>query len=252
MKPKKAKKAKKSIESEPKAKSKKVKEASKSRNVNSSHDDDDDSDLRVKARVRSTPDNTATESVKQSDFTMIRRNIERNRHVVDLLAVAGTVRISKDLMSELRSMFVTSRDRDSGTYSFSGVDPTFKNPRQNALKIAETVLTIQAHRDRAVSIQLDLFAFLNRLTKARRAVKELIQEQYGNDLKRLGALTIQGTLIDAVRSPLLEKQDKVEMYLNLTDRILKNLDSSHFSFREAGVRVDSVISRAEGAYGGRN
>lgn len=229
---------------------KKVKSAMKSRN--SDLDDDDDSDLRVKARVRSTPDNTATESVKQSDFTMIRRNIERNPHVVDLLSVAGTVRISKDLMSELRSMFVTSRDRDSGTYSFSGVDPTFKNPRQNALKIAETVLTIQAHRDRAVSIQLDLFAFLNRLTKARRAVKELIQEQYGNDLKRLGALTIQGTLIDAVRSPLLEKQDKVEMYLNLTDRILKNLDSSHFSFREAGVRVDSVISRAEGAYGGRN
>jgi hypothetical protein len=229
--------------------SKKLKKKKKLRSNDANHLAKLDGETR---KIKHAVDGTGTESVKLSEFGRIRNGIQRDPRVRDLLDIADSVAISPTLIDELREMFVTSRDNRHGTYSFSGVDSTFKNPRKNAIKIAELLLVIQAHRDRAVNIQLDLFTFLDKITKARRVIREVMHEQFGVELKKVGALPVQAVLNESVMERLNEKKDTVEMYLNITDRILKNLDNSYFSFREAGIRGESVMSRAEGAFGGRN
>lgn len=203
-------------------------------------------------KAKRTPDNTGVEVGHISDFSSSRRRVQRDSRIATLIETADGIQISTELESELRQFYTTARDVKVGTYSYMGVDPDFTNPRKNQIRIAKAMLKIQAYRDRVLDIQTVLLGFSNKLQSAKRLAVELIHERFGEELKKRGALTVQSVFIDAVIEPIIEKRELVDMYLKRTDLILKNLDNSHFTYREVGQIGNSIISRAEGAYGSRN
>lgn len=224
-----------------KLKSKKSKEAS-----GSSFADIPDNDFKKK-RVKS-PDGLSESVTSLTDFARDRRRVQKDQRIAALLQVADEIVLDSQLDGELREFFVTSRDRKLGTYAFSGVDASFTRPRRNQIAIAEVLLTVQAHRDRVIDIQTSLLGFNNKLQSAKRIITELLYERYPDELKKRGALTVQGIFIDAVLEPITEKREIVEMYLKRVDIILKNLDNSHFAFREVGQIGNSIIARTEGGH----
>lgn len=208
-----------------------------------------DNDFKV---AKATPDSTGAEVGHVSDFSSSRRRVQRDSRIATLIETADGIQISTDLESELRQFYTTARDVKLGTYSYMGVDPDFTNPRKNQIRIAKAMLKIQAYRDRVLDIQTVLLGFSNKLQSAKRLAVELIHERFSEELKKRGALTVQSVFIESVIEPIIEKRELVDMYLKRTDLILKNLDNSHFTYREVGQIGNSIISRAEGAYASRN
>lgn len=206
-----------------------------------------DSSLDDTKCVVKTPDESGVAvKVHSTDFMKARRRIQRDHRISTLLAVADDITISSELERELHTYYTTARELKVGTYSYMGVDPTFANPRKNVIAIAEAILKIQAYRDRVLDIQLILFDFSNKLQSAKRVAVELIHERYGDELKRRGPLTTQSVFIDSILEVLIEKREAVDSYLLRTDKILKNLDNSHFAYDKAGELGNSLILRAEG------
>lgn len=181
-----------------------------------------------------------------TDFSKARRRIQKDSRIGSLLAVADDITISPELERELHTYYTTARDLKLGTYSYMGVDPSFSNPRKNVVAIADAILKIQAYRDRVLDIQLVLFDFSNKLQSAKRLAVELIHERYGDELKQRGPLTTQSVFLDAILEALIAKREAVDSYLLRTDKILKNLDNSHFAYDKAGELSNSLILRAEG------
>ena len=205
-----------------------------------------DNDFKVNRKK--SPDGLSESVTSLTDFARDRRRVQKDKRIAALLEVADEITIDAGLDRELRDFFVTSRDRKLGTYSFSGVDASFSKPRRNQIAIAEVLLTVQAHRDRVIDIQTALLGFNNKLQSAKRIITELLYERYPDELKKRGALTVQSIFIDAVLEPITSKRDTAEMYLKRVDVILKNLDNSHFAFREVGQIGNSIIARTEGGY----
>lgn len=197
--------------------------------------------------VKMTPDGTGLKLKRPlTDFAKDKGRIQRDSRISDLISVASDIKISPALEQELHTYYVTSKNLKLGTYSYMGVDPTFSNPRKNIVAIAEAILKIQAYRDRVLDIQLVLFDFSNKLQSAKRLATELIHECYGEELKKRGPLTTQSIFIEAVLEALISKREAVDSYMARTDKILRNLDNSHFSYDKAGELGKSLILRAEG------
>jgi hypothetical protein len=205
---------------------------------------DADSDFK---KVAKTADGMGSEVKRPiTDFSKARRRIQKDSRISSLLAVADDITISPELEHELHTYYTTARDLKLGTYSYMGVDPSFSNPRKNVVAIADAILKIQAFRDRVLDIQLILFDFSNKLQSAKRLAVELIHERYGDELKQRGPLTTQSVFLDAILESLIAKREAVDSYLLRTDKILKNLDNSHFAYDKAGELSNSLILRAEG------
>lgn len=176
----------------------------------------------------------------------VRRKIQKDRYIAELIEKAESIRVSDKLGDELMKYFVTSRDMATGKFSYAGVSSSFTNPRKNMEKIAQVLLDTQAYRDRVVGIQLPLIEHSNTLAAVKRVAEGLIRERYSLTLKKRGSLSLQDSFIDTCLEPILEKRGHVDMYLARCVLILKNLDNAYFTYTGVKQIGSEVISRTEG------
>lgn len=180
---------------------------------------------------------------------MQRKRVQADPRISRLIERANKITIPQHLQDELKLMFITSKNMQTGEYTYMGVSPSFDNPTKNAKKLANVFLTIQAYTDRVLTIQMQLEDIGNTLTSYKRKCVEYIHESYSDILKSRGPLTTQAVFIESVIEDIIEKRELVEMLATRCDKIVKNLSATHFSFSKLHTSGESYLNRSEGTRG---
>lgn len=189
---------------------------------------------------------TEDRSTSDNEYMLLRKRIRKDQRIKVLLDKADQVQIHGKLEQELQRYFLTSMDVSTGKFQYSGVTSDFSTPRKNLGRIAEVMLNVQAYRDRVLAILFTLHTGENTLTAAKRLAESLIRERYRDDIKKLGAITVQEQFVAYCIEKLVRKRELVAMFIKRCELTLKNLDNGYYSFREVEQLHVSLVSKSEG------
>lgn len=154
---------------------------------------------------------------------------------------------AKAIRDEIRGYHVTSIKMQSGDAAQYGVDPTLQNPIQDLRDIAKVMLRIQGYRDRVVSITGDLHRKITKLSRAKHKCVVMLTLRFTTGAK--GEKTPLKEMFDIALEPLVSKREELVDLFDEVQLVAKNLDNTHFTYKEVGalgLRLKQSMERQGG------
>lgn len=189
--------------------------------------------------------------VSSSASETLRKRIQADPLILKALRLTVSIKLNPKLTEELSRFCITARDlARPGHYEYR-VNTQFLNPRKDVIAIAEASLRIQAYRDRVCEVQLELIGLKGKLQRLYRGGDDVIRERYGTEIAALGlrAESSVQQFVGKVLDPMNVRLMIIAEQLAQVEATLKNLDQSHYTYRDVGTLAEKILSRAEGGYG---
>lgn len=155
---------------------------------------------------------------------------------------------AKAIREEIRAYHVTSIRLQADESMQYGVDPTLQNPIKDLRDIAKVMLRIQGYRDRVVAITGDLHRKITKLNRVRHRCHIALIMQFTTGAK--GEKTPLKEMFDIALEPLISRREELVDLFDEVQLVAKNLDSTHFTYKEVGalgLRLKQSMERQGGS-----
>ena len=165
--------------------------------------------------------------------------VRNSNFFIKLRVKIKEIKIKKDIEKEMESM--------SSSLKSKSVNPRFDNPNRDMTNLAIVLEKNQSYRDRINEIIITISTLLNG-SKGLYYIQTLaigkINESHSYVFKNAKNASDRDTIISSILKELEAKINKCTNIIDIGDRIIKNLDQTHWTIRTiVGIGEDIIENR---------